>query len=378
MADPDLTLTQPDLVSDKSAADTITTWGATRSQLEAILEGMAEGLLVCNPASREVLYLNEAARRLLNLGAEKRPRDLAWYADRFGLHDLEGREVPLENWPVSRVLRGERFVGAELRVTPPSGVSWVAACSGTLVKDSILLGVLTFHDVTARVEAEQRFRVVFHASPTPTSVIRLSDGTFVDTNESFAELTGYARDELLGRNPADVNLHVETEKRNLVLRNDLKPGESLPPLERNLRCKDGRRVRVETSGEVIAIGGEPHLLDTFIDLTEQRRTEEDLLQAIEEVMRDTSWFSRSVVEKLANLRARAQDNEPSIEVQELTRRERQVLGALAQGLNNDQIAESLDISRNTVRNYVAGVYGKLGVSSRAEAVVWARERGILN
>ena len=94
-------------------------------------------------------------------------------------------------------------------------------------------------------------------------------------------------------------------------------------------------------------------------------------------MRDTSWFSRSVVEKLANLKARAQEYD-SVEVQELTRRERQVLGALAQGLNNDQIAESLGISKNTVRNYVAGVYGKLGVSSRAEAVVWARERGIVN
>ncbi|CAN5865512.1 hypothetical protein BH24DEI2_BH24DEI2_09690 [soil metagenome] len=305
-------------------------------------------------------------------------RSLEWYAEHFSMSYLDGRAVPLEEWPVSRVLRGESFVGVELRISPRSGAPWVAAFSGKLVKNSILLGVVTFQDVSDRVEAEQGFRAAFHASPSPTSIIRLSDGTFVDVNATFAELVGYERDELLGRNPAELNLHVETEKRNLVLQRNLTPGESLPPLERYLRRKDGHQILISTSGEVIAIGGEPHLLDTFINLTEQRRTEEELLQAIEEVMRDTNWFSRSVVEKLANLKVRAQDGEPAIEIRELTRRERQVLGALAQGFNNDQIAESLDISRNTVRNYVAGVYSKLAVSSRAEAVVWARERGITN
>ena len=45
------------------------------------------------------------------------------------------------------------------------------------------------------------------------------------------------------------------------------------------------------------------------------------------------------------------------------------------GARNDQIASELGISYSTVRNYVARLYEKLGVHSRAEAVVWARERG---
>ncbi len=366
-------------MADTTTKDVITTWGATRSQLEAILEGMVAGLLVFDPALREVLYLNEAARGLFGFTErDEGRRSLQWYAERFTLSYPDGREVSGNERPLNRIARGESFTDLEMRVQDPHTPPWVGAFSGTFVKDSVLLGVLTFQDVTARVEAEERFRTAFHASPTPTSVTRLSDGVFADVNESFTELTGYGRDELLGRNPAEMNLHVETEKRNLVLRGGLKAGASLPPLKRHLRRKDGSQVLIESSGEVIAIGGEPHLLDTFIDLTEQRRSEEELLRAIEEVMRDTSWFSRSVVEKLANLRARAQAREPSIEVLELTKRERQVLGRMAQGFSNDQIAESLGISKNTVRNYVAGVYGKLGVSSRAEAVVWARERGVVN
>ena len=376
------------------STDEITTWGATRSQLEAILEGMAEGLLVLNPETSKVLYLNEAARGLLGFSRNQgTDHTTDWYAERFQLHHPDGREVALDERPSQRILRGETFIGLVMQVTrsdkvqPDDGQpdnarlnpvpSWTGSFSGTLVKDSIVLGVVTMQDVSLRLEAETGFRTIFRASPTPTSIIRVSDGVFVDTNASFTEMTGYDRDELLGRTPPDVNLHVETEKRNLVLKRGQTSG-SLPPLDRDLRRKDGSHVRVETTGEVITLNGEPHLLDTFIDITEQRRTEEELLQAIEEVMRDTSWFSRSVVEKLANLRVRAQDAEPPIEIRELTRRERQVLGALAQGLSNDQIAANLDISRNTVRNYVAGVYGKLGVSSRAEAVVWARERGIID
>ena len=364
------------LAADAMATDKITTWGATRSQLEAILEGMAEGLLVLEPESGKVLYLNEAARKLLGFSRSQGVNhSAAWYAERFELHYPDGRKVSVDERPLNKVVHGESFSGLMMQVTRDGVPPWMGSFSGTLVKDSILLGVVTLQDTTLRLEAETGFRTIFRASPTPTSIIRVSDGKFTDVNPSFTELTGYERDELLERVPADFNLHVETEKRNLVVQRGQTSG-SLPPLERTLRRKDGTQVRVETSGEIITLGGELHLLDTFIDVTEQRRTEEELLQAIEEVMRDTSWFSRSVVEKLANLKARAQESEPPVEIQELTRRERQVLGALAQGLNNDQIAENLGISSNTVRNYVAGVYGKLGVSSRAEAVVWARERGI--
>ena len=42
-----------------------------------------------------------------------------------------------------------------------------------------------------------------------------------------------------------------------------------------------------------------------------------------------------------------------------------------------EIAEEAGVAVQTVRNYVAAVYDKLGVHSRAEAVVWARERGIV-
>lgn len=60
---------------------------------------------------------------------------------------------------------------------------------------------------------------------------------------------------------------------------------------------------------------------------------------------------------------------------ELTAREREILEAVAQGLNNDGIAERLKISEKTVRNHVSTIMSKLGVNNRPQAIVWAREAG---
>lgn len=59
----------------------------------------------------------------------------------------------------------------------------------------------------------------------------------------------------------------------------------------------------------------------------------------------------------------------------LSPREREVLALLSEGLDNLQIGERLSISEKTVRNHVTSVYDKLGVSTRTQAAVFAREHG---
>lgn len=91
-------------------------------------------------------------------------------------------------------------------------------------------------------------------------------------------------------------------------------------------------------------------------------------------MRDTAWFSAQVLERLAKVRSGGKE---TVLVTELTQRERQVLAHLAKGESNKQIAKALGLAAQTIRNHIASIYDKLGVHSRVEAVVWARERGIL-
>ena len=62
----------------------------------------------------------------------------------------------------------------------------------------------------------------------------------------------------------------------------------------------------------------------------------------------------------------------------LSRRERETLALLADGLSNAEIAERLGISEKTVRNHLSHLFDKLGVWSRAQAIVFARERGFVS
>lgn len=62
---------------------------------------------------------------------------------------------------------------------------------------------------------------------------------------------------------------------------------------------------------------------------------------------------------------------------ELTPREREVLTLIAQGYTNPAIAERLVLSPKTVRNHVSSIFGKLQVAGRAEAIIMAREGGLI-
>lgn len=61
----------------------------------------------------------------------------------------------------------------------------------------------------------------------------------------------------------------------------------------------------------------------------------------------------------------------------LSKREKQVLTLIAEGLDNPTISERLFISLGTVKNHVTNIYNKLGLRTRAEAVTWAWENNLV-
>jgi len=62
---------------------------------------------------------------------------------------------------------------------------------------------------------------------------------------------------------------------------------------------------------------------------------------------------------------------------DLTHQELRVLKLIALGLNNDAIAETLVVSRNTVKTHVRHIFEKLGVSDRTQAAIWAVRNGLV-
>ena len=63
---------------------------------------------------------------------------------------------------------------------------------------------------------------------------------------------------------------------------------------------------------------------------------------------------------------------------ELTRREVEVLKLIAEGLFNKEIASKLDISERTVKNHVSNIFKKIDVSDRTQAAVFAIKNNLVN
>jgi len=70
------------------------------------------------------------------------------------------------------------------------------------------------------------------------------------------------------------------------------------------------------------------------------------------------------------------DPAASAKIGQLSKREQDILAEIAKGLNNREIAAGLFISEKTVRNHITSIFDKLGVSSRAQAIVMAKEAGL--
>jgi DNA-binding NarL/FixJ family response regulator len=102
---------------------------------------------------------------------------------------------------------------------------------------------------------------------------------------------------------------------------------------------------------------------------------EDLVRAVRSAARGEAIFGRSVAARMLGWFAapRAAADEPFAD---LTAGERNVLRLMAQGRSNAAIAAELSISQKTVRNYVSGVFRKLQVADRSQAIVQARQAGL--
>lgn len=238
--------------------------------------------------------------------------------------------------------------------------------------------LLTFADLEPRSRAEsalaaseQHLSAVFEMAPVAMAVIRGEDRRIESVNASFCQLTGYAPDEVIGNSFDDLRLWDSAEIRAEAER-EVEAHGGLRNREARLLTKQGTAVDCLVSAETIAVHGAPCILWLYQDITERRRSEQELVEAIDEVMKDASWLSRSIIDKLASLR-RPGTVSPKAD---LSPREHQILELICDDIDDTIIAEQLGLSRNTVRNHVARLYAKIGVNRRSGAVVWGRERGM--
>jgi DNA-binding NarL/FixJ family response regulator len=106
----------------------------------------------------------------------------------------------------------------------------------------------------------------------------------------------------------------------------------------------------------------------------KRAEQDDIVRAIRGVARGGAVFGSPIADRLSELFGPAPAGRTPFP--ELTGREREVLDLLATGLPNSAIARRLQLASKTVSNHLSAIFAKLQVSSRAAAIVQARQAGL--
>ena len=143
----------------------------------------------------------------------------------------------------------------------------------------------TTQDVTDRRRAEEalrsseeRFSKAFQMNPYPTAISTLDTGLFIDANDSFLNMLGFTRDEIIGHPSSTLNIWISWDERKLLEKKVLEQGYLREELI-HLRTKKGETLYILLSTQIITLDERKYGLHTFNDVTKQRRLEEHLRQS---------------------------------------------------------------------------------------------------
>lgn len=346
------------------------------ARFEAMFQANPAPAIIARLADQRFVKVNQGFLELAGLARDAVIGKNLYEFDIF--YNAERRDLAKE-----RLGAGRTIPQMEAELPLPRGHGKLVIVAGQpieLADEPCML--FTFADLEPRRKAEtalrageRHFATVFNMAPVAMVLTSLDGHRIIEANEAFARMTGYPVASSIGRAPDELELWNDAEQR-LHVEEEIARHGGVRNCDVRLLHKEGDAVECLLSAERISLRDEKSILWLYQDITARRHTELELIEAIEAVMKDTNWFSRSVMEKLANLRNPRSGKAPPPQVAELTQREREVLELICEGLEDKAIADRLSVSNNTVRNHVARIYSKIGVNKRSAAVIWARERGL--
>ena len=129
-----------------------------------------------------------------------------------------------------------------------------------------------------KIEAsEEFFSKAFESAPVMMMIGEQDNGAFLDVNKVFSGLSGYSRDEVMGKTPAQLGWITADEWDRI--QQELKLEGHCSGLEIKAASKDRHALECLYYGEPITVDGQPRLLSIMLDVTEQKKLETQLRQA---------------------------------------------------------------------------------------------------
>jgi PAS domain S-box-containing protein len=124
---------------------------------------------------------------------------------------------------------------------------------------------------------QQRFAVAFRANPIPGAIVRQRDGRIVDANDSIQRCFGWRPEEIMERSTRGLHLWTDLAQHQQWSRQLRREGR-LVGFETVLRHRDGHHCMVKLFAELMDIHGEPCVLIYLLDVSEEKRTADELVR----------------------------------------------------------------------------------------------------
>ena len=251
---------------------------SSEQRFRALIENSSDAIIVANPDGT-TRYVSPSLGRMLGEGRvgagileAVHPEDVQLVADNFA--------SLLQN-PGANSL-------TEVRIQHKDG-SWhtIESTATNLIHDPAVEGiVINLRDVTERKkaeealkESEERLRILFEFAPDGYYLSDL-EGKFVDGNRAAEELTGYKREELIGKNFLELGLlTIDQLPIAAALLTQNIQGQATGPDELILKRKDGSHVAVEINTFPVKIKGQNLVLGNVRNVTERKKIKEALAES---------------------------------------------------------------------------------------------------
>lgn len=203
---------------------------------------------------------------------------------------------------------GGKSYNAEFRMRTKDGAwKWILSRGDVIERDAggnpvLLSGTHT--DITERRQAEERLRQseekfsqLFRLSPDAIVLLHVDSGRLVDVNDSFVTISGYSREETLGRTLQELGVYRNPAEREEIY-SRLKRDGTLRDYEFEALHKDGSTVFCSMTCQTLEIDGAPHLLAVLRDVTQMKKLRDVMIQS--EKMRSVGGMAAGIAHEINN------------------------------------------------------------------------------
>jgi len=248
--------------------------------LEAVLHEAPDAIVTLD-ASHHILEWNPGAEQIFGYTRSE--------AVGKNLDDLVSRADVVDEAKAitEKVMSGQYLFPLEtIRYRKDGTPVYVIVASSPIQIEGELHGAVgVYTDITDRKranealrESEEKFRLTVESAPDLVTISTVEDGCYVYVNDGFCRITGYSREEAIGKTPFDLGLYVDPVDRKKFI-DILKEKGSVDAYELRFRVKSGQVLDLLLSGRIFQYGKEDCLVAVTKDITQFKEAQRRILES---------------------------------------------------------------------------------------------------